>query len=56
MTVRAWLALIEETDPATIAEVMGKCQHDADARDFFLGLAVGGGRGFFNKELHDDNP
>lgn len=24
--IRAWLALIEETDPATIAEVIGQCQ------------------------------
>ncbi len=33
--IRAWLALIEETDPATIAEVIGQCQRDADARDYF---------------------
>ena len=38
--IRAWLALIEETDPATIAEVMGLCQGDADARDYFTGRAV----------------
>jgi hypothetical protein len=37
--IRAWLALIEETDPATIAEVMSKCQRDADARDYFTGRA-----------------
>ncbi len=41
LTIRAWLALIEETDPETIAEVMGQCQQDADARDFFIG--IGGG-------------
>lgn len=33
--IRAWLALIEETDPATIAEVIGQCQRDEDARDYF---------------------
>ena len=38
--IRAWLALIEETDPATIAEVMGQCQRDADARDYFTGRAA----------------
>lgn len=36
----AWLALIEETDPATIAEVIGQCQRDADARDYFTGRAA----------------
>lgn len=35
--IRAWLALIAETDPATIAEVIGQCQRDADARDYFTG-------------------
>lgn len=35
--IRAWLALIEETDPATITEVISKCQRDADARDHFIG-------------------
>jgi hypothetical protein len=38
--IRAWLALIEETDPATIAEVIGRCQRDADARDYFTGRAA----------------
>jgi len=38
--IRAWLALIEETDPATIAEVIGQCQWDADARDYFTGRAA----------------
>lgn len=38
--IRAWLALIEETDPATIAEVVSKCQRDADARDYFIGRAA----------------
>jgi hypothetical protein len=38
--IRAWLALIEEIDPATIAEVIGQCQRDADARDYFTGRAA----------------
>jgi hypothetical protein len=38
--IRTWLALIEETDPATIAEVIGLCQRDADARDYFTGRAA----------------
>lgn len=38
--IRAWLAMIEETDPATIAEVIGQCQRDADARDYFTGRAT----------------
>ncbi|MDA1357872.1 MAG: hypothetical protein O3A94_16600 [Proteobacteria bacterium] len=38
--VREWLALIEETDPATVAEVIGKCQRDADAREYFTGRAA----------------
>ena len=38
--IRAWLALIEETDPATIAEVIGQCQRDADSRDYFTGRAA----------------
>jgi hypothetical protein len=38
--IRAWLALIEEADPATIAEVIGQCQRDADARDYFAGQAA----------------
>ena len=38
--IRAWLALIEETDPATIAEVIDQCQRDADARRYFTGRAA----------------
>ena len=38
--IREWLALIEETDTATIAEVIGRCQRDADARGYFTGRAV----------------
>lgn len=38
--IRAWLAMIEETDPATIAEVIGQCELDAGARDYFTGRAA----------------
>lgn len=38
--IRAWLELIEETAPATIAEVIEQCQRDADARDYFTGRAA----------------
>ena len=38
--IRAWLALIEETDPVIIGEVIGQCQRDADARDYFTGRAA----------------
>lgn len=38
--IRAWLALIEETDPATIAGVIGQCQRDANARSYFTGRAA----------------
>ena len=38
--IRAWLALIEETDPTSIAEVIGQCQRDVDARDYFTGRAA----------------
>jgi hypothetical protein len=38
--IRAWLALIEETDPAIIAEAIDRCRLDADARDYFTGRAA----------------
>lgn len=38
--ILAWLVLIEETDPAIIAEVIGQCQRDAEARDYFTGRAA----------------
>lgn len=38
--IRAWLALIEETDHATIADVLNKCKQNADARDYFTGRAA----------------
>lgn len=34
--IRAWLAHIEETDPATIADVLARCQSDAQARAYCL--------------------
>jgi hypothetical protein len=38
--VRAWLARIEETDPATIGEVIEGCRRDVAARDYFTGRAA----------------
>jgi hypothetical protein len=38
--IRAWLALIEETDPTTIAEVVDQCEQNAETRDYFIGRAV----------------
>jgi hypothetical protein len=38
--IRAWLALIGETDPATIAEVIDRCQRDAGTRSYFLRAAA----------------
>jgi hypothetical protein len=35
-SIRAWLAHIEEADLAIIAEVLGKCRDDLDARHYFL--------------------
>ncbi len=40
MAIRAWLALIEETDPLVIAEVIAQCQQDAGARDYFQARAL----------------
>ena len=34
--IRAWLGHIEESDPTIIAEVLGKCRDDLDARRYFL--------------------
>ena len=34
--ILAWLAHIEETDPAIIAEVVDKCRNDLEARRYFL--------------------
>lgn len=38
-TVRAWLAAIGDRDPASIADIIGACQRDADARRYFMELA-----------------
>ncbi len=38
--IRAWLSMIEETDPATVAEVIDQCQRDAEARAYFTGRAT----------------
>lgn len=38
--IREWLALIEETDPAAIVEVIDQCQRNADERDYFIGRAA----------------
>ena len=37
--IRAWLAVIEETDPAIIADVLGRCRTDPEARAYFAGRA-----------------
>ena len=34
--IQAWLAHIKETDPATIADVLARCQSDAQARAYCL--------------------
>lgn len=38
--IRAWLALIEETDPAAITEVIEQCQQKAEARTYFTERAT----------------
>lgn len=38
--MRAWLAQIGSDRPTTIAEVIGQCQRDADARHYFTGRAA----------------
>jgi hypothetical protein len=38
--IRAWLSLIQETESATIADVIERCQQDADARSYFAGRAT----------------
>ena len=38
--IRAWLELIEETDPAIIADVLGRCRTDPEARDYFTRRAA----------------
>lgn len=36
LSVRAWLAHIEETDPAVITEVLNRCRNDLNARRYFM--------------------
>jgi hypothetical protein len=38
--IRAWLALIKETDPAIVAAVIEQCRGDAAARSYFLERAA----------------
>jgi hypothetical protein len=38
--IRAWLGLIDETDPLIISEVIDQCQRDADARNYFIGRTL----------------
>ncbi len=38
--IRAWMGRIEESDPVTIADVLDKCQRDADARDYCIRRAA----------------
>lgn len=38
--IRAWLALIEETDPATITVVIEQCQRKAETRTYFTERAA----------------
>jgi hypothetical protein len=38
--LRAWLALIEETDPLLIDQTLERCRQDLEARKYFLGRAV----------------
>ncbi len=38
--IRAWLAHIGEADQEIIDDVLGQCQQDADARDYFTGRAA----------------
>jgi hypothetical protein len=40
MAIRAWLALIGETDLAVVREVLGNCRSNSEARDYFLGRAA----------------
>lgn len=38
--IRRWLALIGETDPDTISDVLKGCTRDIDIRQYFLGRAA----------------
>ena len=40
MVIRAWMALIKETDSDSITEVIGQCQQNAEAREYIIGRAA----------------
>lgn len=42
LAIRAWLELIGEIDPATIADVLKQCNTDCDGRDYFIARAAAG--------------
>lgn len=42
-SILAWLAHIDETDPAVIAEVLGKCRSDLNAQRYFMQQCEGSG-------------
>lgn len=42
--IREWLASIEETDPAIIADVLNQCRADEDAHTYFIQRADEGAR------------
>jgi hypothetical protein len=37
--IRAWLAIIGETDQAIIADTIARCRNDVEARNYFTGRA-----------------
>lgn len=38
--VLAWLGSIGEDDPAIVGDVLNRCQHDAECRDYYLRRAA----------------
>jgi hypothetical protein len=40
LTIRSWLALIDESDRAFIDHVLNQCRRDVDARDYYLRQAT----------------
>jgi hypothetical protein len=38
--IRAWLEMIEEPAPAVIDDVLNRCRHDAECRDYYLRRAA----------------
>lgn len=37
--IRAWLAMIKETDESIVGDGLAQCRHDEDARQYFVGRA-----------------